>query len=285
MAKYKTSCLVSEIKGSIGNKTFSYWKGIPVVKKRIEQRKKTNSLRQGKIREIFEFLKSKWSSMSFEDWAVWDSYAEQNKRIKSKKRSGLMSTIGNWFYGNIAFISTNQLLMGCGFSFIQKPPFDKPQPLLPATDLPEYSKWNKDIKFKIWLPEDYPDRCVVQIWIKKLSKTKELPYIMAIVPVPSSPIEIKIEKIRFYVIKRGKRKILEKNLNEIENSKILLQMRTVAENGKFSMPGPIHKMELINHSSCESPQTPNPLNSSTLKPLNSSSSYPIAKNRIRFKHP
>ena len=267
MAKYKTSGLITEIRGSMGDKTFYYWKGIPVIRKKKVKHKQGNSLAQTKGREIFSFLSRTWKSMGFEEWAVWEMYAKGNRRKKSKQRSGLMCAIGNWFYGRVAFMSTNQLLMICGFSFIQKPLFGKPQPPLPQTDLPPLSKWSKNIKFNIWLPEDYPDRCVVQIWIRKLSWPDGRPYIMAIVPISSSPIEIKVEKIRFYEKGRGMGGILEKSLNEIGDCKLLLQMRTVAENGKFSMPSAIYKIELRNYSS-------NLTNSTTF--------HPIAKNRIRF---
>ncbi|MCK4307925.1 hypothetical protein KAW50_06860 [candidate division WOR-3 bacterium] len=263
MAKYKTSGLITEIRGSIGDKTFYYWKGVPVVRKKKGKQKQGNSLAQVKIRETFTFLTKTWAYMSFENWALWEEYAKKDRRIKNNSKTGLMNSIGNWMSGKIAYMSVNGLLIACGFAPLEKPIFGKPKPPLPSTDLPPLSKWTKDIKFNIWLPEDYPDRCVVQIWAKKITSWKGDPNIITIAPLSTSPTEVKIEKIKF----RKNGKIVEKNLNEIGYTKLLLQMRVIAENGRFSIPSSIYKIEF---------------NSSTLKPLNSSTFHPIAKNRFRF---
>ncbi len=245
MAKYKTSGLVSEIRGSMGNKTFSYWKGIAVVKKKMNGQKRVNSVDRTKVRRSFAFLAKTWRLMGFREQAAWEVYARQNRRIKRKSRAGLVWTVGNWYSGENAFISVNQLLMMSGFPPLFKPLFGKSQPPSPASDLPECSEWVGNIRFKIWLQKEYKDRCKVQIWIKKVTWPNGGPYIMRIVPISTSPIEIRIDKIRFKGRKIAyKRKTVEKQLSEIGYSKLYLQMRTVAENGKFSVPSAIYTIEL-----------------------------------------
>ena len=244
MAKYKTSSLIGEIRGSIGDKTFCHWHGIPVIRKKIQNGNGSNSVAITKTREIFRFLNNRWTLISFKEQELWEFYAKRNRRIKSKKLSGLMCAIGNWYTGKIAFMSVNQLLMMSGFPPLQKPLLGRSQPPLPVTNLPEYSEWVKEIRFKIWLPVEYKDRCVVQVWIQKLSLPRGWPYIMKVVPVSTSPTEIKIERIKFQERRNEGRKSAEKGLSEIGYCKMLLQMRTVAENGRFSVPSSIYKIEL-----------------------------------------
>ncbi|MCK4307184.1 hypothetical protein KAW50_03035 [candidate division WOR-3 bacterium] len=245
MAKYKTSGLISEIRGSMGDKTFSYWKGVPVVKKKMKKKKWVSSVVRARRKEVFAFLAESWTLMSSKDQALWGIYAKQDRKVKSKSRLGLISTIGNWYSPRITFMSVNQLLMISGFSPLQRPLFGKLQPPLPATDLPEYSEWDKDIKFKIWLPRQYKDRCAAQIWIRKASGRGGNPYITKVVPLSTSLAEVKLKEIKFYE-KKGRLpgKTVKKDLSEMGYCKLKLQMRTVAENGRFSMPSGIYKIEL-----------------------------------------
>jgi len=253
MAKYVPSALVKEIMGSVGDSTFSYWRGIPRISKKARKKRESNTLPQRYAKKNFSKLSSNWGKLSFREWNLWEEYAKKYTNIKYRRRDGLLPAIGGKMSGIAAYMSVNGLLTRCGFKPLKKPPLGKiPKPTFPSTNLIDFRIYKPPIKFKIWLPYPYetqtslskgkylPQTCVAQIWIKKIGHWT-YPYIRDIVPLSTSKTQVILDKIRMVTTPT---KVVEKELKEIENCRLLLQMRTVAQNGEFSMPGPIYKIEV-----------------------------------------
>ncbi len=241
MAKYQSSGLIQGIRGSMGDSTFYYWKGIPVVKKKRGKINSPNTLPQEKIKRNFARLSSQWKNLSFKDCVLWGEYTKRYTKRKNGRKNGLVSNIGGKMSGFNAFVSINQLLIRCGFDPIKKPTLGNiEKPSLVRTDLIDFGVYEKEISFNVWLPHSYPVECVTQVWIKRIGISYPCEYIRSIISVSTSPTQVVIDKIR--VKEEGK--IVEKELKEIGYCKLLIQMRTVAQNGEFSMPSAIYRIEV-----------------------------------------
>ena len=238
MGKYVNSGLIQGIRGQVGEYVFSYWKGIPVISKKAVKKRDPRTASQLEVRRIHTELVKRWNDMSFSEWALWGEYAKRYKGVKMRQRQGLVPCIGGKMGGNAAYISVNQLLMGCGFKALEKPFFGALKPPLVSADLSQLGVYSSEIRFNVWLPYSYGCRCVVQVWVERTGKGR-YPYLRAVVPVDISKKEVVVDEIR--VKEDGK--IVEKKIREVGRCKLFLQLRTVAENGEFSMPSQIYKVE------------------------------------------
>ena len=237
MAKYVSSGLIHNIRGSFGDSVFSSWRGIPRICKKPTKKKQLHPLKSW---ESLVTISSNWKNLSFQEWALWEEYTKSFREIKTHKYDGLCTAIGNRMSAYNAYVSTNQLLVLSGFNSIRKPCLGNiPSPPFPSTDLANFGSYTNQIKFNIWLPRSYPAKCVVQIWIRKAIAPAN-PYIAKILKVSTSKTEVVINEIKL----KEKDENIEKKFEKMKNCKILLQMRTIAQNGKFSQPGPIYKIQL-----------------------------------------
>jgi hypothetical protein len=238
MAKYTPSEFVKQIRGSVGDKTFSNWKGIPVLTKKVNKRKQPNSAIQIKLKETFINLEANWKKLTLQEWASWEQHSKRYTEIKMKRRSGLIPVIGGKMTGHNAYISLNLLLIRCGYDPISTPPTKiESKPPTPNTDLINLGTYKNEIKFNLWLPYTYNTECVAQIWVRKIG-SEAYPYITAIVPISNEPAQIMIDKIR---AKKGK----PIEFKKMENCRLQIQLRTVAKNGEFSITTPIYTVEVI----------------------------------------
>ena len=240
MGKIVTSGLIQSMKGSAGEFTYSTWKGVQVFKQRMRKRKKRATQNEAKAREIFAFLANEWQKMNLFEYALWEAEAKRKGKNTNPATQGLIHISKNRMMGKNAFMAVNQTLMSCGFKHIQMPPnYQTKKPPIVQTDIKNNEAYENKIEFNIWLPHLYPDKCVAQIWGKRMSKNG-YSYTMAIIPVNTEKRMVYIDKIRT----QEKKNIVEKRVAELKNSKLSLQMRTVAENGQISMPSAIYKIEM-----------------------------------------
>ncbi len=241
MAKYQSSGFIQGIRGSMGDSTFYYWKGVPVMRKKPNGAGSSNTPAQEEIRRSFAMISAQWKNLSFADYALWEEYAKKYTKRRSGQRNGLVSNIGGKMSEFNAFVSTNQLLMRCGFDPIKKPVLGNiGKPSSPKTDLINLGVYKKEIKFNVWMPRSYPTDCIVQVYIKKFGRCYPAAYIRAIVPISTSPAQVAIDKIKL----KEEGELVEKKLKDIGRCKLFIQLRTVAANGEFSTPSAIYRIEV-----------------------------------------
>jgi hypothetical protein len=199
------------------------------------------------LRKYFKENREKWREMLLKDRALWESYAQQINEGEKKIGGLLRNEFKGKLTGSSAYCAINQLLYITNFKDIDKPPHylmkDPPSPL---SDIQHMGTYKGKIKFKIWLPYEYQQKTKAQIAIKT---TETLSYIYIIRPAPEIshiPTEIKIDKIKILRKKKKGSKMVELPLKEIKHPIIQIQMRTIAQNGKFSLHSPIYKIEVIN---------------------------------------
>ncbi|MBI4722805.1 MAG: hypothetical protein HY769_07425 [Candidatus Stahlbacteria bacterium] len=244
MAKYRPCGLIQSISGSVGDVTFSSWKGVPRISKRIRKQCIPNTLPQRRIRHIFSYLSPVWRDLSFQDWALWSDYAKRYNKVKPLCMSGSVSTIRSKMSGFNVYVALNSLLMHCGFEPLKYPVLGNiKNPPLVLTDLLDLGVYNGEIRFNVWLPSEYMVKCVVQIWVREMRDS--YPYIFRAVPISLFKSEVVIDKLRF----RRHHKAIEQSLSSIGNCKLIVQMRTVAANGKISVPSPIYRIQVVGRAS------------------------------------
>ncbi|MCK4306802.1 hypothetical protein KAW50_01090 [candidate division WOR-3 bacterium] len=144
--------------------------------------------------------------------------------------------------GIAAYNGINMLLYVCDLQERRVPPLSKNKPPTTNTNLGEVkTKISTDgkIRFKIWLPYEYPEKCISQIWMMKASKGCR-PYLALTSVVSTTPKEITIETVRG----RIKGKTRDVKLTQATPGAVKLQMRTIAENGLTSMPSAVHRIRL-----------------------------------------
>ncbi len=238
MAKYKNSGLVSGISGSAGDYTFFNSRGVPMVKKRVRKEKQPNTWRQKRVQQTVAKLLNEWSKLSFTHWALWEEYAKKFK-VKFKKRQGLIPVTGART-GITAYVSVNSLLILCGFDPMEKPPLaNLPKPHLPETDLMDLGVYKNKLEFDVWLPSQYITDCVAQIWIRRIGK-RSYPYVRTLAPLSTSKTRVVIDKLRI----KENNELIEKDLKDIGDFKVLIQMRTIANNGRYSQSSQIYRIEV-----------------------------------------
>ncbi len=237
MARFTTNGLIHSIRGKLGNIVFYYWKGIPNVRKAPKRVKNPRTKNQVPIMSSFSDFSKCWQYLNSAERALWEEYAKGFSRKKPMSGKMILHQKGR-VTGKNAFIGTNVTLKISGLKPIKIPPLGNvPNPPLPATDLKSSSQCSSYIRFKVRLPEPYPYKCVAQIRIK-LFKGKGSSRIARNEELSDSPSEVIIDKVQY------QRKSLP--LREIKNSKVQLYMRTVAQNGKFSMLSQIYTLEIRN---------------------------------------
>ena len=245
MAKFKTIGLIHSIRGKLGDIVFSSWKGVLVVKTRTKNRRDPKSKRQLQVRKVFSLLTHKWQELSMPEKALWEEYVKKYKYKKKVARSSgpIRTANRGTMMGINAFFGVNQMLISSGFPPIKIPTLGTiPKPLPPCTDLTPYTlSANGKIEFNIWLSNTYPTPVTAQIWIRRI-KHKHYSYIAKIVPLSTTPQLVVLEKIRTHY----KNKIVDLPFKKLEKCELLLQMRTVAQNGEFSIPSAIYKLEVKN---------------------------------------
>ncbi len=242
MAKFATSGIIQTIRGKLGNLIFSSKYGVPMIMQRTTKMRDQKSKQQIEVRNVFSMVLKKWSELSILERNEWEIYA---KTIRSKKITTAQAIIKKQNYGTVVgrdvFSSINQRLILAGFNTIQRPPRnDEKIPPTPCTDLIQYTQYKEgEIKFNIWNRQEYQKKCKTQIWIK-LPNT--YPYITEIIDISTTPTEIRIEKVKIH----KKKNIIEIPMKKMKKGDVRLQMRTIAENGKTSIPTAIYHGEIIN---------------------------------------
>lgn len=236
MARYGLSAIFSWVRGSIGGLTFAFHRGVPYVRVRKKRYRDAKTKYQVRVRQIFALLDEEWHNLSLSEVALWEDYAKRG--VKTALDSKSWKGRGD---GLNAFIAINHPLLLSGFSLLRKPPSDYlPKPPVPATDLMDMGTYEREARFKVWLPHDYSSRCVCHIWVRPVGYSPV--YISSIVAVTTHPTEVLIDKIR--VKERGR--TVEKKLSSIKLARLRLQLRVVSENGKFSLPSSIYRIEIRN---------------------------------------
>ena len=242
MAKYTNSGLIPFIKGSLGDVYFTYWKGIPVIRKNPKKKRNTRTTPHWqRVKEANFMLQHNWRNLSFKEWALWEEYTKRYRNIKNRHRDGLCTHIGNKMSGYNAYTSVNLLLIFSGFEPIEKPFLGNTgKPPLPSTDLIYCGVYQDEIKFNIWLPSSYPVDCVAQIWTRKAIGIQN-PHLARIIKISTAKTQVTIDKIK---MRDKNKKATEKGFESMENCKLYLQLRTIAQNGEFSVPSHIYKLEV-----------------------------------------
>ncbi|MBI4723449.1 MAG: hypothetical protein HY769_10745 [Candidatus Stahlbacteria bacterium] len=239
MARYGTSGLFAWIRGSMGGLTFSSIRGVPYVKQKIKKTRNANTKEQCRARHFFKLLNEGWSDLSPQEMAIWESYARSRVKTSMVKKNSSWKGRGT---GSNAFVSLNHLLLTCGFDKLMLPPSKYIHiPPVCKTSLVDKGVYKGEVRFTVWLPYQYESDCVCQVWLRKMQKASYF-YIGAIVPLTTEPAEVLIDKVR--VFKEGRTS--ERNLNTLPNLKLFLQLRTVARNGKFSLPTHIYRITVKN---------------------------------------
>lgn len=245
MAKFTTSGIIQTIRGKVGNLIFSSRYGMPVIRQyrgiKMSDLKTEPQLR---VREAFLIFLKKWKELSIMERNEWEIYA---KTMRNKKITTAQKIIKKPQYGLVVgrdiYLSVNEMLTLIGFNPIQRPPRnDEKIPPTPSNDLVQFTQYKEGkIKFNIWNKQEYTHKCKTQIWIK-VGIGGEHPYIIKIVDTSTTPVEIRIENIRIH----DKKKVILIPIKKMKRCDIKLQMRTIAENGKISIPTAIYHAEIIN---------------------------------------
>ncbi|MBI4723269.1 MAG: hypothetical protein HY769_09820 [Candidatus Stahlbacteria bacterium] len=253
MAKFRTSGIIQSIRGKVGDMIFSSWKGIPTARTINKRRKRPSTQEEVRVKEHLIILIQRWKKLTLEEKGLWEVYARTlNDRkytpttggIIRNRRKGVMIGVN-------AFIKINGLKMSVGFPISDKPYLRQSTPVSPPkTNLMNYEKFkNGKIKFETWLPHAYYCKCKAQIWIKAMNGNG-YPYMAKVVDIDTNPTEVEIEKIKFTKRKKEKEKYFkrEKEFKEMEKCEIMIQMRTIAENGKSSMSSALYRVEVYPNS-------------------------------------
>jgi len=251
MAKYINSGLISFIKGSIGDYSFNYWRGIPCIKRKPKRKRKFHlNPHHKKTAEALFMLQYYWKNMDLKKRSLWALYSKRYTKMKTRCKDGLCTHIGNKMAPYHAFISVNLLLISSGFKHIYTPPTGIPvKPPCPSTDLLDCQIHENKVEFYIWLPHSYHTNCIAQIWIRESYRYS---YIAQIIKLSTSKTLVTISQVKTKVKKKMS---LKKNvsansglqlikLENMESCTLYIQMRTVADNGEFSIPSPIYKLQV-----------------------------------------
>lgn len=239
MAKIRLEGFIHSIWGSVGGVTFYRYRGRICMRKKSSRRSYPNTSVQCRAKEGFSRLSHLWNELSFVEWALWSEYAKSSCKAKDSRNSGLIPCVGG-VDGRRAFISANQLLLRSGLGIVRHPPLGKEPPPYPLTDLSNFGSYNVGLRFNVWLPYPYKDECVAQVWLRRTIGDLRYSYISVVVPVSTTPNEVKIDKVRA----RHKNKLMEEGFSDIKRCRLKLQLRTVAENGRVSHPGSIYQVEV-----------------------------------------
>ena len=251
MAKVQLTGLISSITGSMGETTFSPRPGIIQVRKKVKKIHNPQTPLQMKHRKIWSDSISCWKLMPLKNRVFWEQYAKEISITKKKNRMILQKKPGTRMTAMNAYCAINQTLVSSGLNRIEKiPPYALPYPPLPETDIQQFATFHEKIKFKVWLPypyipwENIEIPCVVQIGISTNSSITHIPFY----PLPklsTKPIPIEIEKVKFQERKGKTTKVVEAKLKELIHPIVKIQFRTIAQNGKFSLPSPIYTVEVF----------------------------------------
>lgn len=238
MAKCDLSGLICRIRGSVGGMTFSAYKGMIRLSKKVGGGRRSCTTSQKRVREVFRELNYRWNNMSFSECNLWEAYSREYGKIRKRSRSGLIHCMGGGFRGKDAYISLNSVLVLSGFSPLEKPPFNC-RGRLPSlkADLIDCGDYEEKVRFHVWLSSSYESQCVCQVWVRKIAMDCH-PYIGAIVPLSLTPTEVVIDKIRF----KHKSHYLEKSFRSIGRSKVQIQLRGVSSNGLISLPSSVYQV-------------------------------------------
>ena len=245
MAKFTATAIIHSIRGKLGKFVFSSWKGVPKIARTPKKRRSPCTQAQKRVSKAFYETNAKWRELSLVEKALWEEYTKKFRYrkntvtyggiIPTRKRTAMM--------GRNAYIGVNAMLMLAGFKAIKKPPLGnigKPPP--PSSDLIPYSQHkNGELKFKLWLSLHYPEKSVAQIWLRRV-KDGTHPFVAEIIELSSTPKEVVISQIKGG--ERGRR-IVEVDFKELKKCELDLQMRTIAQNGEFSMSTAVYRLEVI----------------------------------------
>ncbi len=253
MAKVKLTGLISSITGSMGETTFSPRPGIIQVRKRVHKIHNPNTPLQQNLRKIWSQSIADWKLMPLKKRVLWEQFAKEVNLSKRKIR--MMKTKGNRgrMTGANAYCAINQPLILAGFQRIKiPPPSALPPPPTPETSLQQLATFNEKISFKAWLPypyitpwnnEEIP--CVLQAGIS-VNSAGPLVSIYPFHKLSIQPTQIVIERVKLYNKKvEGKLRMVEANLKDLTHPIIRIRLRTIAQNGKFSLPSPIYTVEVF----------------------------------------
>lgn len=241
MAKICLAGIIQSIKGSIGNLTFSSTRGIPYIKLKPKPHNPKTE-RQKEVRNNFAYIARQWKKLDIKEQSLWEAYANRLKRLNKANSASIIPTANRkLFMGVNAFMSVNHLLLSSGFKTLLLPPITDIKPALPpANDLRTgETYYGAEIKFKIWMPKEMEGNAVAQIWIAKAG-SGNMRQLTIVTSISSEPKEVVIEKIR----ERVKGKVKELQLNKLAPCIFKIQMRTIAQNGRISMPSAIYKVQL-----------------------------------------
>ena len=86
MARYKPSQLIDSISGSLGDSTFTQWRGLNVVRRRVEVMRNPQTDKQTRARQNFtESSKAFSKLLSFIQREAWDNFA-QTKQMSARDK-------------------------------------------------------------------------------------------------------------------------------------------------------------------------------------------------------
>ncbi len=247
MAKFTTSGFITSIRGKLGDSVFYSWRGVPGIRVKAKKIKNPRTPLQQKTRRNFAMFTKIWNELTRIEKALWEEFAKQFKHRKgTSSRSLIPHTQKGIMTGQNAFLSVNMTLVLSGFTPIRKPTLNTPNPPLLSHDLPLHPEFRDGvIKFKIWLPHQHREKCNAQIWMK-VAKAKEYGYLARVIPISTTPTEVIFSTVRIH---DKRRKVVDFPIKKLGKRDVLLQVRTIAENGKVSLPGAIYRLELLNSNS------------------------------------
>lgn len=277
MAKAKLSALFQSISGPVGNQTFYAQKGKGIiVRQKNGKIKISNTPMQVMMRKALVTHLNNWKNMSIKEREWWEFYANYLNAARKKVGNPMKKRNYNYMRGIDAYNAINQLLIAVGFETIDKPPHERlTEPHTPLTDIIQGGTYEQEIKFRIWLPQPYIPHItggteqkmenittsnaeVYPTPHKENSITKAQisirtrrngAYVYTLLPAPiltDKPLEIKIDKIKIVERVKESRKTVEIQTKQIKHIIMQIQTRTIAQNGKFSLPSPLYTIEIVN---------------------------------------
>ncbi|MBI4722775.1 MAG: hypothetical protein HY769_07270 [Candidatus Stahlbacteria bacterium] len=263
MAKAKLSALFQNISGPVGNQTFYAQKGKGIiVRQKNSNPKISNTPMQVKMRTALVTHLKNWKNMPIKERMGWEFYANYLNAARKKVGNPMKKKYYNNMRGIDTYNAINQLLTAVDFETIKQPPHEKlTEPKTPVMDIIQYNTYEKEIKFLIQLPQPYipyitgdttrsagvyPPLTKAQISIRTCGNGD---YVYTLQPAPfltDKPLEIIIDKIKIFERVDGNKKNIEIQTKMIKHIIVQIQARTIAQNGKFSLPSPLYTVEITN---------------------------------------
>ena len=247
MARVLLIGLIQSIKGRVGDKVFFVLNGRHYVRQAPTKMRNPNTPRQRKIRQGLAYFGKNWNYLTDTEQCLWGQYA---KMVRHSMNPSTVQASGGLIENNkpqyvtgiAAYNGINMLLYVCDLQERRVPPLSKNKPPTTNTNLGEVkTKISTDgkIRFKIWLPYEYPEKCISQIWMMKASKGCR-PYLAITSVVETTPKEITIETVRVKV----REKMRDVKLTSVAPCAVRIQMRTIAENGLTSATSAVYRIRL-----------------------------------------